>query len=270
MKMHQFRSDNSPMLNRRRFGALSAGSIAAMAAPGQALAEVKPLGLVLPTRNRAIYTSDPSRFYTYIDRTFEGRKMKVWQGGKYGYVRNPVRTSSGIVYTKFHEGVDISPVSRDKNGEPLDTVRSIAHGKVVHTSANPRHSSYGSYVVVEHDWGYGRFYSLYAHLRKITAAKGAKVGPGSPLGVLGYTGPGLDRTVTEMGPERFQLELRQRCEAQPRHLLAIEQSAILGLRHAHCSGEIIEAPISQGIRALSKSSIRSKSAASSWKAFRRA
>jgi murein DD-endopeptidase MepM/ murein hydrolase activator NlpD len=192
--MHKFRDDHSPLLTRRRFGALSAGTIAAMSAPASALAAVKPLGLVLPTRNRAIYTSDQSRFYMYIDRSFEGRKMKVWQGGKYGYVRNPVRTSSGIVYTKFHEGLDIAPVSRDKNDEPLDTVRSIAHGKVVHTSANPRHSSYGSYVVVEHDWGYGRFYSLYAHLRKITAAKGAKVGPGSPLGVLGYTGPGLDRT----------------------------------------------------------------------------
>ncbi len=180
-------------LTRRKFTALATGAGAGLAA-SPASAAIRPLGLVLPTRNRAIYTSDPSRFYMYINRNFEGRQMQVWQGGKYGYVRNPVRTKSGIVYTKFHEGVDIAPVERDSRGEPLDTVRAIAHGKVVHVSANPRHSSYGSYVVIEHDWGYGRFYSLYAHLKKITTSKGKKVGPGSPIAILGYTGPGLDRT----------------------------------------------------------------------------
>ncbi|MEM9478804.1 MAG: M23 family metallopeptidase [Verrucomicrobiota bacterium] len=181
-------------LTRRRFGKLSSGALLGTATTGTTQAEIQPLGLVLPTRNRAIYSADPSRFYMYIDRNFEGRQMKVWQGGKYGYVRNPVRTSSGIVYTKFHEGLDIAPVERDSRGEPLDIIRSIARGKVVHTSPNPYHSSYGSYMVVEHDWGYGKFYSLYAHLKKITASKGEKVGPGSAIGVMGYTGPGLNRT----------------------------------------------------------------------------
>ncbi len=163
--------------------------------PASALhADVKPLGLVLPTKNRAIFSSDPSRFYQYVDRTWEGRKMQVWQAGKYGYVRNPLRTKSGIVYTKFHEGLDIKPVSRDKSGNPLDIVRAIAEGRVVHTSKSSGQSSYGRYVVVEHDWGYGKFYSLYAHLYSITVEVGRAVRPGSPLGKMGYTGRGLNRT----------------------------------------------------------------------------
>lgn len=157
-------------------------------------AEVKPLGLVLPTRNRAIFSEDPSRFYQYVDRTFDGREMKVWQAGKFGYVRNPVRTNSGIIFTRFHEGIDIAPVERDKNGNPLDTVRSIAEGRVVYASNSAHQSNYGKYVVIEHDWGYGLFFSLYAHLSSISATVGEKVSPGSPLGIMGYTGRGIDRT----------------------------------------------------------------------------
>ena len=157
-------------------------------------AEVKPLRLVLPTRNRAIFSESPSRFYQYVDRTFEGRSMQVWQAGKFGYVRNPIRTSSGIVFSKFHEGLDIKPVERDKNGNPLDVVRSISDGRVVYVSKSAYQSSYGKYVVIEHDWGYGLFFSLYAHLANATAEVGDKVSPGSPIGKMGYTGPGLDRT----------------------------------------------------------------------------
>ena len=47
---------------------------------------------------------------------------------------------------------------------------------------------------MEHDWGYGKFYSLYAHLMSITKdIQGKAVGPGSVLGRLGYTGTGIDR-----------------------------------------------------------------------------
>ncbi|MEM0895940.1 MAG: M23 family metallopeptidase, partial [Verrucomicrobiota bacterium] len=212
-------------LTRRQFGRLSGGALLGSgAATGSAQAEIQPLGLVLPTRNRAIYSADPSRFYMYIDRNFEGRQMKVWQGGKYGYVRNPVRTDSGIVYTKFHEGLDIAPTERDSRGEPLDVVRSIANGKVVHTSPNPYHSSYGSYAVIEHDWGYGKFYSLYAHLKKITVSKGAKVGPGSGIALMGYTGPGLNRTRAHLHLElnlildsRFERWYNQNFSSQNYH-----------------------------------------------------
>jgi murein DD-endopeptidase MepM/ murein hydrolase activator NlpD len=157
-------------------------------------AEVRPLALVLPTKNRALLNGNPAQFYQYCDRTFEGRVTQPWQAGQYGYVRNPLRTSSGIVYTRFHEGLDIKPVERDRKGEPLDIVRAISEGTVAYVCPLAGRSNYGKYIVIEHDWGYGKFYSLYAHLAKVTTAVGEKVAPGAPIAVMGYTGSGLDRT----------------------------------------------------------------------------
>ncbi|MEC7357840.1 MAG: M23 family metallopeptidase, partial [Verrucomicrobiota bacterium] len=127
-------------------------------------AQYKRLELVLATPNKAIFGPDISQFYMYTNRSFEGQPSKPWQGGKYGYVRNPKRTASGIIYSKFHEGVDIRPIERNSRGVPLDKVCSIASGKVIHASRSAGASNYGRYVVIEHDWGYGKFYSLYAHL----------------------------------------------------------------------------------------------------------
>lgn len=157
-------------------------------------AQFKRLELVLPTLNRAIFGPDASRFYMYTNRSFEGRQSKPWQGGQYGYVRNPKRTDTGLVYTKFHEGVDIKPIERSPNGNPLDTVRSIASGRVIHTSKSAGASNYGRYIVIGHDWGYGKFYSLYAHLSTISCHVGQPVRPGTGIGTLGYTGAGIDRT----------------------------------------------------------------------------
>src|SRR5690606_30121699 len=91
-----------------------------------------PLGLVLPTDNDAIFSNDPSKFYMYTDRNFEGVKSQPWEGGTYGFSRNPRRTGIGLVYTRIHEGIDIAPVRRDASGEPLDDVYSIAQGTVVY------------------------------------------------------------------------------------------------------------------------------------------
>ena len=157
-------------------------------------AQHKRLDLVLATPNKEIFGPDGSKFYMYTDRTFEGKPSKPWEGGKYGYVRNPKRTSSGILYSKFHEGIDIKPISRDSRGVPLDKIRSISHGKVVHTSRSAGASNYGRYVVIEHDWGYGKFYSLYAHLADISCKNGQIVRSGTSIGTLGYTGDGINKT----------------------------------------------------------------------------
>ena len=154
----------------------------------------RPLGLVLPTKNRALFTSHLSQYYMYTDRTFEGRSSKPWTGGKFGYVRNPVRTKSGVVYTRFHEGIDVRPYARDKSGNPLDKVHAISRGVVAYVNNISGRSNYGKYIVVEHDWGYGRFYSLYAHLMSTSVKRGQAVGPGTVLGRLGYTGAGINRT----------------------------------------------------------------------------
>ena len=93
----------------------------------------------------------------------------------------------------FHEGIDIAPVKRDEKGEPLDEVRSMSHGEVVHCSDSPGASNYGRYIVIKHDWGQGAFYSLYAHLSKILVKEGDKVEPRTPIGIMGHTGAGIDR-----------------------------------------------------------------------------
>ncbi len=117
-----------------------------------------PLGLVLPTDNDAIFSPDPSGFYMYTDRNFEGVLTKPWSGGGYGFTRDQKRTAAGIILTRLHEGVDIRPVKRDAAGEPLDEVRSIADGTVVYVNGSASRSNYGRYIVVHHDWGDGPFF----------------------------------------------------------------------------------------------------------------
>ncbi|MGK0188886.1 MAG: murein DD-endopeptidase MepM/ murein hydrolase activator NlpD [Verrucomicrobiales bacterium] len=148
--------------------------------------------LVFPTPNTQLNRA-PSAFYMFTDRNFEGRKSAPWQGGQYGFVRSPQRTKAGVVMTKFHEGLDIAPVQRDSSGEPRDPVMSMADGKVVHTNTTSSKSNYGRYVVVQHNFSSGPFYSLYAHLKSISVKPGQVVKAGSQLGVLGYTGVGINK-----------------------------------------------------------------------------
>lgn len=152
-----------------------------------------PLGLVLPTDNQAIFSSDPSEFYMYTDRNFEGVTSKPWSGGGYGFTRDQKRSAAGIILTRLHEGIDIRPMRRDSSGDPLDEVRAIAAGTVVYVNATASHSNYGRYIVVHHDWGDGPFFSLYAHLSAAIAAAGQTVTAGETIGKMGYTGAGINR-----------------------------------------------------------------------------
>ena len=152
------------------------------------------IDLRLPTENHHLFTDEPDRFYMYVDRTFEGEVSKPWEGGAYGYVRNAARINGEVILTKFHEGIDIQPINRDKAGNPLDLVCSIADGRVVHTSPVSGRSNYGKYVVVEHRWENSSVVSLYAHLAEVTCKPGDAVNAGSVLGRMGYTGAGINRT----------------------------------------------------------------------------
>ena len=153
-----------------------------------------PIDLRLPTENQHLFTGEPDRFYMYVDRNFEGQMTKPWEAGSFGFVRSAVRINGEILLTKFHEGIDISPMHRDKAGNPLDLISSIAAGRVVHISAIAGRSNYGKYVVVEHAWENSSVYSLYAHLAEITCKLGDPVEAGGVLGRLGFTGAGIDRT----------------------------------------------------------------------------
>src|SRR4051812_42212126 len=158
-----------------------------------ASSRAEPLNLVLPTDNEALLRGDGPSFYQYIDRDYHGEKSTPWEGGRYGFVRNPVETSAGIIYTRLHEGMDIKPLQRDPTGEPLDVVRAIAPGVVVHASQVAGYSNYGRYVVVEHRFDGCKYYSLYGHLSSITVRKGQRVQQRDQLGVMGHTGEGLNQ-----------------------------------------------------------------------------
>jgi murein DD-endopeptidase MepM/ murein hydrolase activator NlpD len=162
-------------------------------APAVHAQESEPLNLALPTENTALFSGGGPEFYQYITRDFKGVKSTPWEGGRYGFVRNPQETAAGLIYTRFHEGVDIKPVRRDANGEPLDEVRAIADGKVVHVNLISGYSNYGKYVVVEHRWGGANYYSLYGHLASVALPIGTRVQRGDTLGILGYTGSGIDK-----------------------------------------------------------------------------
>jgi len=149
--------------------------------------------LALPTDNDALFSGGGPAFYQYVERNYGGVKSTPWEGGQYGFVRDPTSTPGGVVYTRFHEGIDIRALRRDAHGDPLDEVRAIADGKVVHTNLVPGYSNYGKYVVIEHHWGGSNYYSLYGHLSSIAVRLGDTVKRGQPIAVMGYTGTGLNQ-----------------------------------------------------------------------------
>src|ERR1700746_729583 len=167
------------------------------------------LDLVLPTDNDALFSGDGAAFYQYVERNYKGVKSTPWEGGRYGFVRDPTDTAGGIVYTRFHEGIDIRSLHRDANGAPLDEVRAIADGRVVHTNLVPGYSNYGKYVVIEHHWDGSNFYSLYAHLSSIAVQPGEMVRRGQRIAVMGYTGTGINRERAHLHLELCLMFSRQ-------------------------------------------------------------
>jgi hypothetical protein len=149
--------------------------------------------LVLPTENHALFSRNPENFYMFVERDFEGKKTRPWEGGMFGFTRSPRREGGQIVFTRFHEGIDIRPVRRNPAGEPLDPVAASANGVVVHVANDPGTSNYGRYVVVQHDMGGSPYFTLYAHLGPVRVKPGQVVRQGEELATLGYTGRGINR-----------------------------------------------------------------------------
>ena len=91
---------------------------------------------------------------------------------------------------KFHEGIDIKCIQRDKKGEPLDAIYAAMDGRVVYIEAVAGSGDYGRYIVLEHPKADVPVYTLYGHLSAI--APGLKVGQavtaGETIGTMGHSG----------------------------------------------------------------------------------
>src|SRR5206468_2763727 len=173
------------------------------------IAQSQVLDLVLPTDNDALFSGNGPEFYQYVERNYKGAKSTPWEGGQYGFVRDPTDTAGDVLYTRFHEGIDIRPLHRDANGEPLDEVRAIADGKVVHVNPLSGYSNYGKYIVIEHRWDGSKYYSLYAHLSSVAVQPGETVKRGQPIAVMGYTGTGINRERAHLHLELCLMFSRQ-------------------------------------------------------------
>lgn len=157
------------------------------------LASASETALHLPTENHHLYGDDGSKFYMWVPRVFEGKESRPWTAGKYGFVRTLRRTEDGVIGTRFHEGIDIKPIKRDRAQNPLDSVNALAAGTVAYVNPHAGNSNYGKYIVVRHNWNSGPIYSLYAHLSTTTVKTGQEVKQGEKLGKMGYTGRGINR-----------------------------------------------------------------------------
>ena len=91
--------------------------------------------------------------------------------------------------SQFHEGLDIKCVSRDRRGEPTDSVFAAMAGVVRHISTSPGDSAYGRYVVLEHPDQVPCVYTLYAHLARVAPGlkSGDRVTRGQILGLMGHS-----------------------------------------------------------------------------------
>ena len=93
---------------------------------------------------------------------------------------------------KFHEGVDLKPIARDRHGEPTDEIMAAMDGVIRHINPRAGDSSYGRYLVLEHPSATPAVYTLYAHLARIAPGlkEGDPVRRGQPIATMGHTAGG--------------------------------------------------------------------------------
>jgi len=139
-----------------------------------------PLEFGPPTpQQRLLETNTPGVYMP----TASGR----WESAMYGSVRT-VQMGKSIV-PSFHEGIDIAPTARGRDGRALDEVVAAADGTVGYVNRRAGNSDYGLYAVVLHEDPLGPIYTLYAHLDEIEEGlqTGRAVAKGERLGRMGRT-----------------------------------------------------------------------------------
>jgi murein DD-endopeptidase MepM/ murein hydrolase activator NlpD len=137
-------------------------------------------------------------YSTFLQKT---GPEKSFSSGSFGCVRN-----NGY---KFHEGLDLYPVNRDKSGKAKDSVFSAMSGTVTYINSNASHSAYGKYIVIEHFSVNPALYTLYAHLDSIeqNLKVGTKVKAAQAIAKMGNTSSGY-RIPLERSHLHFEIGLR--------------------------------------------------------------
>jgi murein DD-endopeptidase MepM/ murein hydrolase activator NlpD len=153
------------------------------------------LDLCLPTANNALLRADGDA--DFFQPTIEG----TVESGMFGCVRAEGR--------RFHEGIDIKCLQRDRRGEPTDPVHAVADGEVAFINTKPGLSNYGRYVVLEHRWDGVQVFTLYAHLREVAdgLAVGQPVKKEQVIATLGHstnTREGISRDRAHL---HFEIDL---------------------------------------------------------------
>lgn len=145
---------------------------------GGALSSAGEVSLVWPTPNRAWAEERPPA--RYVQPTVSGRIESAF----FGCVRN----AGG----RYHEGIDLAPISRDRRGEATDPVFAVMKGKVRYINRIAGNSGYGRYAVIEHDEADPPIVTLYAHLESFREGMeaGARVEVGQPIGRMGRSAGG--------------------------------------------------------------------------------
>lgn len=133
--------------------------------------------IVFPTPHKAWTRGDIAAF---VQPTVSGDP----ESGLFGCVR-----TGG---TQFHEGLDIRPTSRDRQGEATDPIFAAMDGVVRHVSLSPGKSNYGRYIVIEHPEQKPAVYTLYAHLARAEPGirPGVRVRAGQTIATMGRSAGG--------------------------------------------------------------------------------
>jgi murein DD-endopeptidase MepM/ murein hydrolase activator NlpD len=165
-------------------------SLGAQPTPPSPLAPTRPaapptFSLYLPTENRGLFTGQPTVF-------FQPTISKRLNSAQFGFVRSTHPAEPPPYFDHFHEGIDIRPLRRDGRGKPLDPVRAAAAGEIAYANDQPHHSNYGRYLMLRHRLENTELFTTYAHLASIRQNAGA-VKAGDLLGILGYTGAGINQ-----------------------------------------------------------------------------
>ena len=132
----------------------------------------------------------------YLQPTVSGKV----ESGAFGMVREDGR--------RFHEGIDIKPLTRNADGEPMDLVLAAMDGQVVYL--NPHvNGPYGKYVVLLHPDAELPVYTLYAHLAKIEPSLkvGNLISRGRPIALMGHTSAGVSPITKDRSHLHFEVGL---------------------------------------------------------------